>query len=141
MSAVAVQASWRVGDVLPELVHGPITRGTLALFAGASNDHVLLHIDSDFARAAGMDDVFAHGMLSMAYLGQLLTGHFPANSLREWSVRFVAITPLYATVHCFARVVEIFAGDSGERLARLEIGARTGNGLPTLAGHAIVALE
>ena len=141
MSAVAVRASWRAGDVLPDLVQGPITRGTLALFAGASNDHVLLHIDSDFAQAAGMDDVFAHGMLSMAYLGQLLTGHFPASSLREWRVRFVAITPLHATVHCFARVAEIFAGDGGEQLARLEIGARTGTGLPTLAGHAIMALE
>jgi len=141
MSADAIRASLRVGDVLPELVRGPITRGTLALFAGASNDHVLLHIDSDFARAAGVDDVFAHGMLSMAYLGQLLTGHFPTNSLREWSVRFVAVTPLHATVHCFARVAEILAGDGGKQLVRLEIGARTGNGTPTLAGHALIALE
>jgi len=141
MSADSDPLSLRVGDVLPELVHGPITRGTLALFAGASNDHVLLHIDSDFARAAGMDDVFAHGMLSMAYLGQLLTRHFPTGCLREWNVRFVAITPLYATVHCFAKVVEIFAGEGEKRLARLQIGARTGNGLPTLAGHAIVALD
>jgi len=139
MSAEA--ASLRVGDALPELVRGPITRGTLALFAGASNDHVPLHIDSDFARAAGMDDVFAHGMLSMAYLGQLLTSHFPASALREWSVRFVAITPLHATVHCFARVVEIFAAEGGRKLARLQIGARTESGLPTLAGHAIIAVD
>lgn len=140
MSAAAALSPLRVGDQLPELVRGPITRGTLALFAGASNDHVLLHIDSDFARAAGADDVFAHGMLSMAYLGQLLTRHFPQNRLREWSVRFVAITPLHATVHCFARVAEIF-DEGGKPFARLHIGARTGNGLPTLAGHAIVALD
>ena len=141
MSVEPVSAALRVGDTLPELVRGPITRGTLALFAGASNDHVLLHIDSDFARAAGMDDVFAHGMLSMAYLGQLLTGYFPQARLREWHVRFVAITPLHATVHCFAKVVDIFADEGGRQLARLEIGARTGNGLPTLAGHAVVALD
>lgn len=141
MSAAPTLADLRVGDALPELVRGPITRGTLALFAGASNDHVLLHIDSDFAKAAGMDDVFPHGMLSMAYLGQLLTGHFPSDRLREWHVRFVAITPLHATVHCFAKVVEIFAGEDGSRLARLQIGARTGHGLPTLAGHAVVALD
>lgn len=141
MSMEIVRSALRVGDSLPELVRGPITRGTLALFAGASNDHVLLHIDTDFARAAGEEDVFAHGMLSMAYLGQLLTLHFPQAALREWSVRFVAITPLYATVHCFAKVVEILDGGDGKRLARLQIGARTGNGLPTLAGHAIVALD
>ena len=45
----------------------------LALFAGASGDHNPIHIDIDFARKAGMPDVFAHGMLSMAWLGRLLT--------------------------------------------------------------------
>jgi acyl dehydratase len=73
------------GEVLPELVRGPTTRGTLALFAGASHDHVLLHIDSDYARAAGMDDVFAHGMLSMAYLAQALRIWAPAERLRNWN--------------------------------------------------------
>jgi hypothetical protein len=77
----------------------------------------------------------------MAYLGQLLTGHFPPARLREWHVRFVAITPLHATVHCFAKVSEIFAGETDSRLARLQIGARTDNGLLTLTGYAIVALD
>src|SRR3546814_2391616 len=85
-----------VGDVLPELVRGPIDRKTLALFAGASHDHVPLHIDTDFARAAGMDDVFAHGMLGMAYLAQMLTRWAPQGHLRSWNVRFTAITPLHA---------------------------------------------
>src|SRR3546814_13055741 len=76
-----------VGDVLPELVRGPIDRKTLALFAGASHDHVPLHIDTDFARAAGMDDVFAHGMLGMAYLAQMLKRWAPPGQLRSWNVR------------------------------------------------------
>ena len=63
-----------VDDELPELNIPPITRTTLALFAGASGDHNPIHIDLDFARAAGQDDVFAHGMLTMAYIGRLLTG-------------------------------------------------------------------
>ena len=62
-----------VGQELPPLKLPPITRTTLALFAGASGDHNPVHIDIDFARAAGMPDVFAHGMLSMAYLGRFLT--------------------------------------------------------------------
>ncbi len=69
--------SVNVGDELPELTTRPISRTTLALFAGASGDHNPIHIDTDFARKAGMDDVFAHGMLSMAYLGRLLTGLVP----------------------------------------------------------------
>jgi acyl dehydratase len=128
------------GEVLPELVRGPITRGTLALFAGASHDHVLLHIDSDYARDAGMDDVFGHGMLSMAWLAQALRTWVPASRIRSWSVRFTAITPLYATVHCRGEVAEVFEA-AGERRARLAIGAWTDQGLQTLSGEAIVAID
>jgi acyl dehydratase len=60
----------------------PISRATLALFAGASGDHNPIHIDLDVARSAGLDDVFAHGMLSMAYLGRLLTGWVPQHPTR-----------------------------------------------------------
>lgn len=128
------------GEQLPELVRGPISRGTLALFAGASHDHVMLHIDSDFARAAGMDDVFAHGMLSMAYLAQALRGWAPASRLRTWNVRFNAITPLHAVVTCRGKVVEVFETER-ERRARIEIGTWTDDDIQTLSGEAIVALD
>ena len=128
-----------VGDRLPEHVQGPITRTTLALFAGASNDYVPLHIDSDYAKAAGMDDVFGHGMLSMAYLAQSLTRWAPQDRLRRWNARFTAITPLHATVHCRGEVVEIFE-EAGERLARLKISAWTDTDLQTLDGEAVVAI-
>jgi acyl dehydratase len=128
-----------VGDRLPEHVRGPITRADLALFAGASHDYVLLHIDSDYAKAAGMDDVFGHGMLSMAYLAQMLTGWAPQDRLMTWSVRFTAITPLYATVHCRGEVAEIFEQD-GQRLARISIGAWTDRDIQTLGGEAVVVL-
>ena len=129
----------KVGDRLPDHVQGPITRTTLALFAGASHDHVRLHIDSDYVKSAGMDDVFAHGMLSMAYLAQAVTHWAPQPRLKRWSARFTAITPLHATVHCRGEVVEIFEED-GRRLARLKIGAWTDKDLQTLDGEAVVAL-
>lgn len=128
-----------IGDKLPEHVQGPISRTTLALFAGASHDHVPLHIDSDFAKAADMDDVFAHGMLSMAYLAQMLTRWMPQERLRRWNVRFTAMTPLHATVTCRGEVIEIFE-DEGERLARCKIGSWIDNNVQTLDGEAVVAL-
>ena len=75
--------SINVGDTLPPLELPPLTRTTLALYAGASGDHNPMHIDIDFARGAGMPDVFAHGMLSMAWLGRLLTNWAPQRDLRE----------------------------------------------------------
>src|SRR5438105_14396136 len=63
----------QVGDEILPLTAQPISRLPLALFAGATGDHNPIHVDLDFARAAGMGDVFAHGMLSMAYLARMLT--------------------------------------------------------------------
>ena len=66
-----------VGDRVVHKTFPPITRHTLALYCGASGDHNPIHVDLDFARAAGFPDVFAHGMLVMAYLGQALTDAVP----------------------------------------------------------------
>ena len=128
-----------VGARLPDVVRGPISRTTLALFAGASGDHNPIHIDIDFAKAAGLPDVFAHGMLSMAYLAQLLTGWLPQVQLRRWQARFVSITPVLAIIRCQGEVVELFE-EAGERRARIRISAGVEGGSQTLAGEAIVAL-
>ena len=85
-----------VGTELPALDLAAISRTTLGLFAGASGDHNPIHIDLDNARSAGFDDVFAHGMLSMAYLARLLTDWVPQQRIREYGVRFTAITPIHA---------------------------------------------
>ena len=128
-----------VGERLVHKTYAPITRHTLALYCGASGDHNPIHVDSDFARRFGMPDVFAHGMLSMAYLAQLLTRWVPQGQIRHWGVRFVAITPVHARVICTGKVVEKFEAD-GEKRVRLEINANTDGGLHTLAGEAVIAL-
>src|SRR6218665_1122215 len=72
MATPALQ-DMQVGDSIPALQLPAISRTTLALYAGASGDHNPIHIDIDFARSAGLDDVFGHGMLSAAYVGRLDT--------------------------------------------------------------------
>jgi acyl dehydratase len=128
-----------VGQTLPPLTLPPIDRATLALYAGASGDHNPIHIDLDFARRAGMPDVFAQGMLSMAYLGRLLTGWLPQARLRDFSVRFVGITHLQHQLTCTGRVVEL-AERGGERQARLELKAVNQHGEPRTLGEAWVAV-
>lgn len=129
-------ASVQVGDALPAIRQRAISRTTLALFAGASGDHNPIHIDIDFAKAAGMPDVFAHGMLNMAYLGHLLTAWVPQSAVREFSTRFVAITQIHAVVTCTGRVVEKREGN----LVALEVEATDQNGEVKLAGKALVEL-
>ena len=128
----------KVGDTLPEHVSAAISRHTLALYCGASGDHNPMHVDIDFAKKFGMPDVFAHGMLSMAFLAQLLTKWVPQKNLRHWAVRFTSITPVHAKVICIGKVIEKFMAD-GEKRLKLEINAVTDGGIPTLAGDAIIA--
>ena len=125
-----------VGTELPTLEIAPISRKTLALFAGASGDHQPVHIDLDAARARGLDDVFAHGMLSMAYLGRLLTGWAPQEKIRSYRVRFVSITPLHASPRCTGRVTAITDG-----MATVELAVVLADGTTTVRGEATVALE
>lgn len=129
----------KVGDTLPDLNKPAINRTTLALFAGASNDHNPIHIDIDFARKAGLDDVFAHGMLGMAYLGQLLTNWVPQCCLRSYGVRFAAVMHLGDKITCKGRVVEKFEED-GEKCLRLDIQAVNQDGEIKIAGQAVLAL-
>jgi acyl dehydratase len=73
-----------------------------------------------------MDDVIAHGMLSMAYLGRMLTNRVPQTALREFRVRFTAVTHVHASVRCRGRIAERFERD-GERLIRLDLQAANQN--------------
>ncbi|HEY2832639.1 MAG TPA: MaoC/PaaZ C-terminal domain-containing protein [Sporichthyaceae bacterium] len=128
-----------VGTELPALKIDPVSRTTLALFAGASGDTNPIHLDHELARSAGMDDVFAQGMLSMAYLGRLLTDLFPQDRLRSYGVRFAAITPVKAEPVCSATVTSIDEVD-GERRATLALTVALADGTVTLTGDAVVAL-
>lgn len=129
-----------VGTELPPVVVRDISRTTLALFAGASGDHNPIHIDIDVARAAGMDDVFAQGMLSMAYLGRVLTDWVPQTNIRSFEVRFSAITPVHAAPTCSGRVASIETVD-GTRVASLELAVILSDGTVTLTGGALISLN
>lgn len=129
----------QVGHELPPLLLPAVNRTTLALYAGASGDHNQVHIDLDFARKARQPDVFAHGMLSLAYLGRLLTGWVPQQQIRSLAVRFTGITQLGHIPACHGRVIELFEVD-GERRARLAIRCINQYGDEKLVGEASVAL-
>jgi acyl dehydratase len=132
-------SSLEVGDELPPLLTEPITRLTLALYAGASGDHNPMHVDIDFARRAGAPDVFAHGMLGMAYLGRMLSAALPLSALRSFGVRFAAVTHVGDVLSCRAQVIERIETGSGP-LLRLELSATDAKGELKLGGDALVAI-
>lgn len=139
-NATSGQTSIKVGDTMPTLEMPPISRTTLALFAGASGDHNPIHIDIDFARRAGAGDVFAQGMLSMAYLARTLTEWVPQRQLLSYGVRFAAITHVGDSVRCHGTVVEALE-HAGRPCVRVELSVAKPSGEITLTGEAIIALD
>jgi acyl dehydratase len=127
----------QVGDELPPLQLPAVNRNTLALFAGASGDHNPIHIDIDVARRAGLPDVFAQGMLGMAWLGRLLTGWAPQSRLRRFDARFQGITYVGNAMRCRGRVVEKL---ETKRCVRIELQSANQFGQTKIVGEAIVSL-
>ena len=128
-----------VGAAIPSLTQRPITRQTLAVYCGASGDHNPVHVDIDFARAAGLPDVIAHGMLVMAYMGRTLTQWVSQEQIRGFSTRFMAMTQISDAITCTGAVLEKLERD-GEKLVRVSISAADQRGEVKTAGEALIAL-
>ncbi|MDQ0377590.1 MaoC family dehydratase [Amycolatopsis thermophila] len=98
------------GVELPPLrVH--VTRDQLVRYAGASLDFNPIHWNERFAKEVGLPDVIAHGMLTMALGGRLVTDWLgDPGKLVEYSVRFtrpVVVPPEGADVEFTGNVAEV----------------------------------
>jgi len=134
-------SDWREGAVLPARKLPPITRTTLALYAGGSGDHNPLHIDQDFARSVpGMDDVIGQGMLTMALIGRYVTELAPQRALQFFSVRFVGMSRVGDQIDCTGRVRRVVEVE-GRRCAEIEVSAKRQNGDVLASGEAIITVD
>ena len=129
----------QVGDELPPLVKGPLAQIQLTRYAGASGDFNPIHQDDEFARAAGLGGVFAHGMLSMGFVAQALTDWAGAGTVRRLGVRFAALVRLKDTVTCRGRVLAKTSKDD-RHLVDLEVWAENQRGETVVTGRATIAL-
>ncbi|HKU98241.1 MAG TPA: MaoC family dehydratase [Vineibacter sp.] len=129
----------KVGDDLPAIKLPPISRHQLALYCGGSGDHNPIHVDIDFAKKFGFKDVFAHGMLSMAFLGRLTTSWVPQKQVRKLGTRFTSITWVGDVITVSGKVTGK-REENGEKLVDLEVKCTNQNGQNTLEGTATVAL-
>ena len=127
------------GSVLPDLRKPPITKMQLVKYAGASGDYNLIHTDDETARTVGLDGVIAHGMVSMAFLGEYLCWLAGPESVRRLSVRFVEMVRPGDTLTCRGRVKERTTGNAGSRL-QLEVWAENQRAVRVTIGEAEVEI-
>ena len=127
------------GSVLPDLRKPPITKLQLVKYSGASGDFNLIHTDDETARTVGLDGVIAHGMLSMAFLGEYLCWLAGPESVRRLSVRFHEMVRPGDTLTCRGRVKERTTGTAGSRL-QLEVWTENQRAERVTVGEAEVQL-
>ncbi len=123
----------RVGDTLPPLEKPPITTTQLVQYAGASGDFNRIHYDEPFAKEGGFPSVIAHGMLSMAFFGQLVGGWAGATTIARLSTRFKAVTLPGDRITVGG---EVTARSDEDRTVELKLYARKADGTVTLDGAA-----
>ena len=105
-----------VGQELPPLDKGAITREMLKEYGPAAGDPNPIHVDDEFAKNAGYPGVFAHGMLSMGYLGEFL--HRAAGgvaNVRKFRARFTKLTWPGDVVSCKGVVTAVRDEPLGSR--------------------------
>ena len=117
-----------VGDQLPPL-QVRVTRADLVRYAGASGDFNPIHWSDRVASSVGLPGVIAHGMLTMALAGRIVTDWAgdPA-AVRSYGVRFTrpVVVPdddEGALVEVSGKVTGLSETDEGERIAKVAITA------------------
>lgn len=131
-----------LGEELPPL-RVRVDRADLVRYAGASGDLNPIHWNERFAREVGLPDVIAHGMLTMALAGRLVTTWAgEPGALVDYGVLFThpVVVPddgTGATVELSGKVKEKLDDD---RAVRVDLVARSGGHKVLGKAQAVVRL-
>lgn len=98
------------GDSIPELKKN-VTSLQLVRYAGASGDFNPIHTIPEIARSVGLDGTIAHGMLIMAFAGQMLTDWAGPGTVRKLKARFSGMTVPGESVICRGEITDVQADD------------------------------
>jgi len=130
-----------VGQELSPLVKPSITQEQLRRYADASGDHNPIHLDEQAAHRVGLDSVIAHGMLSMAFLGQFVNqqiADIPGARIAELRVRFINMVRLGDTLTCLGVVKSQAINDDLSQSVTIECWAQNQKGDKVTTGEAVV---
>jgi acyl dehydratase len=131
-----------VGQELPTMVKPPIMQEQLNRYAAASGDFNPIHLNEEAARRVGLDGIIAHGMLSMAFLGQYvsqLIASDPQVLIANLKVRYLGMVRLGDTLTCCG-VVKNSAGSDGHTTVTIECWAQNQRGEKVTVGEADVVV-
>lgn len=128
---------------LTPLVKPPITQEQLRRYAEASGDYNPIHLDEQAAQQVGLDSVIAHGMLSMAFLGQFVNqqlANIPGARIEHLKVRFHNMVRLGETLTCQGKVKSRTIHEDVGQSIDIECWALNQKGDKVTTGEAVVII-
>ena len=107
MSGVLTTAL-RVGDAAPAR-EWVVTQEIIDRYADATGDHNPIHVDPDYSATGPFGRTIAHGLMTLAYVGQVLNRWTDGAFDREGAIEVSFTGPVFVgdTVRISAEVVEI----------------------------------
>lgn len=127
-----------IGDEIPPLSVG-LDQMMLWIYAGASGDFNLIHVDKEFGEKVGLGGTIAHGLSNMARMGKCITDWIgDPGKLKQFKVRFSAPARPGDTV-TFKGKVAGKKEEDGKKSVTLEVWAENQDGAKILSkGMAVV---
>ena len=129
----------RPGEKLPAMPLGPLDSAAIAHYARVSGDDNPVHLDAAAARAIGLSDQIAHGMLVMGRLSRLALEWRAGAVLEAFECRFTRPVPAGSTLSGDGRVAKVDALPDGHRVI-LRLLARDAAGAIAAMGEATLRL-
>ncbi len=129
----------RPGEKLPAVPLGPLDAAAIERYARASGDDNPVHLDPATARAIGLSDQIAHGMLVMGRLSRLALGWRADAVLESFECRFTRPVPAGSALTGDGRVAKVDALNDGHRVI-LRLLARDADGAIAAMGEATLRL-
>ncbi len=132
-----------IDQLLNPMVKPPITQEQLRRYAEASGDYNPIHLDEQAAQQVGLDSVIAHGMLSMAFLGQFVKqqiADIPGARIEHLKVRFHNMVRLGDTVTCHGKVTNHTTREDHSQVIAIDCWAQNQKGDKVTIGEAVVII-
>jgi acyl dehydratase len=123
-------------DLLLRREFDEVTLPRLVAYAGAAGEVGVTHYDRAAARAAGHEDVTAHGMYAAGLIGVGLAEEYGPRSVRDLKVRFAAVLEAGDTP-----VLEVWTGQEPRQGQRALDFALTADDRVVAHGSAEVAAD
>jgi acyl dehydratase len=127
------------GQAIPPFVIDGLTRTDLVRYAGASGDFNPIHHDEQFAKMAGNETVFGHGMLTAGFVAKCVTDFVGPENLRRYKVRFATRVWPGDKITCQGRVTRKY-DEAGEHRIDGEVVATRQTGETAVSGTFTAAL-